>query len=106
MKTSTLLWLGGAAAVGYYLATRKSDAAAQTAAAQAVTSTPALTAPDQTPANQIAPSVIVVQPDDSYEGFYGPSWGWGPVGGGRRHHGGGGGGGGHGHGHGHPHGGH
>jgi len=114
MKTSTLLLLGGAVVAGYYL-TRK----------QAVTTTPVPTAdtsdgsdasatdiaaaddPNQSGANAITPTVIMVQPDDYYDAYYGPDWGWGPSwggfgrgGGGGHHHGHGGGGGHHG-GHGH-----
>ena len=58
MKTSTLLWIGGAAALGYYLATRKTAAAA----AQAATAAQALTAPPD-----VAP-VVVVEPDYEYVG--------------------------------------
>lgn len=101
MKTSTLLLLGGAAAVGYFY--WKNRTAAISGAAGAVMSpTVASTGTDasaadiaaatdatQAGANAIVPSVIVVQPDDSYDAFCGNGWGspWGGFyGGGRGHH--------------------
>lgn len=84
MKTSDLLLIGGAVALGYYLAKRQDPAQAQAAARQVVA--PPQAAP--------APGVYVE------EDYTVPGWNWGPsfMVGGRR--------GGHGHGgHGH-HGGH
>lgn len=84
MKTSDLLLIGGAVALGYYLAKRQDPAQAQVAARQVVA--PPQAAP--------APGVYVE------EDYTVPGWNWGPsfLVGGRR--------GGHGHGgHGH-HGGH
>ncbi len=89
MKTSTLLMLGGAAAVAYYLATRKTADAVTTAV-----SALRATEPQQAP-------VIVNVDTDADDLYYPSSWAmpvWGARawrgGGGRgRHHGGGGGGG-------------
>lgn len=72
MKTSTLLMLGGAAALGYYLATRKSDAAT----ASLVASETARLAPAP-PATQ-----VVVQIPDNYQTVnyqtVNAGWSWGP----------------------------
>jgi hypothetical protein len=91
MKTSTLLLLGGAVAVGYWYAKRKSDPAsgirAQAVSAQGI------------PQNV----TINVVDDDDYN--YGPAWSWGGPAWGSRSWGGFRGGGGHG-GHGGRHGGH
>lgn len=89
MKTSTLLLIGGAVAVGYYLSKRKTE----TSTGAAVTS---LARGESTPTTQ-----VVVMPPDINDN-YGASWGWSsPVWGGRAWRGRGGGGhGGHGHGHG------
>jgi hypothetical protein len=104
MKTSTLLLIGGAAVAAYYL-TRKTATVAATRAPTGDTSDggdasaadiTAANDKDQSGANAITPTVVVVQPDDSYDAYYGPDWGWGPSwggffgngGGGRRHHGG------------------
>jgi hypothetical protein len=117
MKTSTMLWIGAGAVAGYYLYKQKITESAQASQAQAVQSPPfaapaaqaqapafvapppAATEPDgsvaalQTP----APTVVVVQPDDSVYDYSPGPWGqmWGslmPMRGRR--------GGGHGHGHG------
>lgn len=113
MKTSTLLLIGGAVVAGYYL-TRRTAVATPAPTADTSDGSDAsaadVTAADdiqQNGANAISPTVILVQPDDSYDAYYGPGWGWGSpwgfVGRGGGHHHGGGHGGHHGGGH---HGGH
>jgi hypothetical protein len=89
VKTSTLLLIGGAVAVGYYLSKRQADAV--TGAATGALARTAV----MTPTTQ----VVIVPPEND---DYGSSWGWAsPVWGGRAWRGG------HGHGHGgHGHGGH
>lgn len=85
MKTGDLILIGGAVALGYYLAKRQDPAQAQAAAARQVVAPP-----------QAAPAPGVYVEED----YTVPGWNWGPsfLVGGRR--------GGHGHGgHGH-HGGH
>jgi len=69
MKTSTLLLLGGAVAVGYYIAKRKASPD------RAVT---------QTELARTAPSTQVVIVPPEIDDYYGPGWGWSaPVWGGR-----------------------
>lgn len=79
MKTSTMLWIGAAVAVGYYLSKRNADAATgQTTGALAAQG---FAAPSTTV------QVVIPEIDDNY----GPSWGWSsPVWGGRAWRGGGG----------------
>jgi hypothetical protein len=95
MKTSTLLLIGGAVAVGYYLSKQKAAAAGTVAGAVtslARTSPPIMSPPIMAPTTQVV--VMPPQIDDNY----GPAWGWSaPVWGGRAWRGGHGG---HGHGHG------
>lgn len=116
MKTSTLLLIGGAAAFYYFYKKTPATAAAGTqavsVASKGTDASPAdvaaATDAAQSGANAITPAVIVIQPDDSYDAYWGPGPGWGPSWGsvgarGAR--------GGHGHGHhhgggGHGHGGH
>ncbi len=107
MKTSTLLLIGGAVVAGYYLTRKKSTTVAAPAPTgdtsdgkdASAADVAAASDPNQNGANAIAPTVIMVQPDDSYDAYY-PDWGWAPSwggffggGGGRHgghHHGGGG----------------
>lgn len=93
MKTSTLLLIGGAIAVGYYLSKRQSEATGTAAGASALART---SPPIMAPTTQVV--VMPAEIDDNY----GPAWGWSaPVWGGRAWRVG------HGHGgHGHGHGGH
>jgi hypothetical protein len=87
MKTSTLMMLGGAAVVGYYLYKKGQPVATTTTPAPTADTSDGSDAsaadvaaaddPAQSGANAITPTVIIAQPDDSYDAFYGPGWGWG-----------------------------
>jgi len=102
MKTKTMILLGGAALVGYYLYKKSATPPAVTAPAPSATSDDGTdpTASDDVAQNGVTAvpqTVVMVQPDDSYDAYY--PWGWGPSwgnlvvrGGGGRHHGGHGGG--------------
>jgi hypothetical protein len=74
MKTSTLLLIGGAVAVGYYLSRRKDVATGSTVGAVTSLARGEPSAP--------ATQVVVIPPEINDN--YGPAWGWSaPVWGGR-----------------------